>query len=84
MAEQTQEQVIKGLQDTIKDFKVRTFDLQETLQSERDSFSQFVSVVGQLIGIEGEEAKSLQAYVDKLVIITGHGQAEVNAEETGE
>ncbi|QNJ54775.1 hypothetical protein vBValMR10Z_235 [Vibrio phage vB_ValM_R10Z] len=82
MSQQTAEQVIEQKDAQIKDLKVRTFDLQETLQEERNSFGQFVGVLAQLLDFDQAQASSLQNYVDEIAILTG--KAERPAEGDGE
>lgn len=66
MQQVTPEQQIEQLNGQIKDLKVRTFDLQEALNGERAHVSQFVNILAQQLGLEGEEAQDLQNYINKV------------------
>lgn len=74
MSQEIQEQ-LKALTEQNKNLKVRTFDLQEALQGERQSFGQFCNVLAQLLSLSEEEAQDLQNYVNKLAEITGATEA---------
>ncbi|AAQ64393.1 hypothetical protein KVP40.0323 [Vibrio phage KVP40] len=80
MSQQTPEQVIEQKDAQIKDLKVRTFDLQEALQAERNSFGQFVGVLAQLLDFDQEKASSLQNYVDEVAYLTGKAERPVEGD----
>lgn len=65
--QQTPEKQFEALNGQLKELKVRTFDLQEALNGERQHISQFVNILAELLSIEGEDAQSLQNYIDRVV-----------------
>lgn len=76
MSQQTPEQAIEQKDVQIKELKVRTFDLQEALQTERESFGQFVGYLAQLLDFDQEQSSSLQNYVDAVAKLTGKAPAQ--------
>lgn len=83
--ELTQEQTaIRDLSEQVKELKVRTFDLQETLQSERKSFGQFVGVLSQLFDFDETQSQNLQNYVDEAAYLTGKADRPKDNDEAQE